>query len=468
MQRFAYRALAVSVALATASLAQAADLLSVYQEAKKYDATFAAAEAAHVAGQEKLDQARSLWLPHVTLQAGYNHVTQSSDTSNLSAAAAAAASSSGASGTGASGLSSADVGGGSLSGNTRNYQATVTQPLYDASASVGSEQLREQARLADVTFAGARQSLIQRVAKAYFDVLYAQDSVEYVKAQKEAVAQQLAQAKKSFEVGVSTITDTHEAQASYDAIIASEIQTQNDLLVNQNAFLQLTGVPGDGIVPLATKILAVPPEPNDVNVWLKRAEDNSLDIAGQRSNLAVAVAEIDKYRAIRQPTLALQGQYGSTWTNGSLGAYGGSHSTQSTIGVGLTIPLYTGGNTSSKLRETLALRDQAQSQLEATRRAVAQTTKSAFLGVKSGAAQIKALEQALVSAQSSLDSTSLGREVGVRTTLDVLNAEEKVYSTKRDLARARYDYLTNKLNLSAAVGDLNESNLNEINAQLKH
>lgn len=434
MQRFAIRALSLAVIVATGSAAMASDLLKVYQEAKKYDATYAAAEAALRAGQEKSEQGRSLLLPEVSVSGNYRHSGGDNTYAN---------------------------------GNTRGYALSATQPLYNAAATVGNSQLQEQARLADVTFAAAKQDLILRVAQAYFDVLYSQDSLEFVRAQKEAVSQQLAQAKKQFEVGVATITDTHEAQAKFDGIVATEIAAENDLAVKQNAFLQLTGVPADGLAPLSTKMQAGPPEPADINAWVKLAEQRSLAIDAQRGALAIAEAEIDKYRLLRQPTVGLSASYGENWYSGNLGAANGTKGiTSSSIGVQVNIPLYTGGNTSSKLRESIALRDQAQSKLEAARRDAAQNTKQAFLGVKAGAAQIRALEQALVSSQSSLDSTKLGREVGVRTTLDLLNAQQQVYSTKRDLAQARYSYLLNQLRLSSAVGDLAEKDIEAVNAKL--
>ena len=450
MQRITLRAVAVSVALALSGFAQAVDLTAVYQAARGYDATFAAAEAAQRAGQEKATQGRALWLPQVTANGNYEHQNETLGASASTAAAAGGASSI------------------SASGQTYGYQVTATQPIYNVAASTGNAQLHEQARVADVNFNAAKQSLIVRVAQAYFDVLYAQDSLEFVRAQKEAVGQQLAQAKKSFEVGVATITDTNEAQASYDANVASEIAAQNALEVKQNAFTQLTGVPGDNLAPLATRISATLPSPDNLDYWLKRAEDHSQEIDAQRGALAIAEAEIDKYRALRQPSVNLIGQTGETWNTGALGRLNGASQQQSLVGVQLTIPLYTGGTTSSKLRETLALRDQAQQQLLATQRSVAQNTKAAFLGVKSGAAQIKALEQALVSAQTSLDSTSLGREVGVRTTLDVLNTQQTLYSTKRDLAQARYNYLVSKLQLAQAVGELSDKDLDDVNGQLKH
>lgn len=445
MQRFALRTLICALAVGMGSQALAADLLQVYQEAKKYDATFAAAGSALSAGLEKHRQASALWLPTVTVGGEVNHTGV--DTSYGGAPAANS----------------------NISGRQYSYSVTASQPLYRAAVSVGASQLNEQARLAEVSHAAARQDLILRVAQSYFDVLYAQDNLEYVRAQKDAVSQQLAQAKKSFEVGVATITDTHEAQAKYDAIIASEIAAENSLLVQQNAFLQLTGVPAQGLAGLPAKMDAAPPSPADVNEWVRQAEQKSLSIDAQRGALAIAEAEIDKYRLSRQPTLDLYAQHAQEFNKGGLTAAGGTDKTKTNvIGVQLSVPIFTGGVTSSKLRESLALRDQAQYQLEAARRDAAQNTKVAYLGVQAGAAQIRALEQALVSSQSSLDSTKLGREVGVRTTLDLLNAQQVYYSTKRDLALARYNYLLNQLKLSAAVGELAEANLEAVNNQLQH
>lgn len=441
MKQFIFKTLSACVALAIVHSGYAADLSSVYQAARSYDANFAAAEAAQRAGQEKAAQGRALWLPQVNLNGTFQHQHESQDVASSS-----------------------------LSGNgqVHGYQVTATQAIYNVAASAGNVQLQEQAHIADVTFRSAKQSLILSIAQAYFDVLFAQDSLEFVRTQKEAVGEQLALAKKSFEVGVSTVTDVNEAQASYDANTASEIAALNALEVKQNAFQQLTGMTGDSLAPLAKHITAVPPAPDNMDYWLKHATGGSPDIEAQRSALAIAEAEIDKYRALRQPTLSLIAQHGETWNNGSLASLNGHSSQQSTIGLQLNIPLYTGGTTSSKLRESLALRDQAQQQLLATQRAVTQTTKAAFLGVKSGAAQIKALEQAQVSAQSSLDSTTLGRQVGVRTTLDVLNTQQTLFSTKRDLAQARYNYLINKLQLAQAIGELSEIDVDAVNAQLRH
>ncbi|MDK2126299.1 TolC family outer membrane protein [Parachitinimonas caeni] len=429
---------AAAVALALfAPYAGAADLLSVYQEAKKYDATFAAAQSALRAGQEKSVQGKALWLPNVGFSASAEHENGRSEPSGRTS-----------------------------SGSTYGYQFKVTQPIYNAEVSVGSDQLSEQAKLAEVQFKGAEQDLILRVAQSYFDVLLAQDRLELVKAQKDATAQQLAQAKKSFEVGVATITDTHEAQARFDAIVASEIAADNDLTVKRNAFLQLTGVPADGVSGVNSRMPTSNPTPDDVNHWIAIAENSSLQIASKRGELAISTAEIEKYRPSREPSLQAVASYGENRFSGDLTATRGDSQKQANIGLQLSIPIFTGGSKSSKLREAIANRDRAQYELEATRRTVALTTKQAFLGVKAGAAQIKALEQALVSTQSSLDSTKLGREVGVRTTLDVLNAQQQFFSTRKDLAESRYNYLLNRLKLSAATGNLSERTLEEINSNL--
>jgi outer membrane protein len=449
MRRLLPRTATFAVLLALGAAAQAADLLSVYRAAKQYDATFAAARYGYDAGRENAEQGTALLLPKVNLDANYMQQRQESSPSVSRATGAVSNASN------------------TVSGYSRGWSLSLAQPLYNAQALVGNTQLQEQARLAEVQFRAAEQDLIVRVAQAYFDVLYAQDNIEFVKAQKEAVAQQLAQAKKAFEVGTATITDTHDAQARFDAILAAEIAAQNDLSVKQNAFQQLTGQAAEGLAPLTGRVKPSNPEPSDVNAWIGMAEKSSQQIDAKRGLLAIKSAEIDKYRALRQPTVALVAGYSDTRNSSGLtGSPFDSISKSSSIGVKLDIPLYTGGNTSSRLRQALAERDQAQQELEATRRSVALTTKQAFLGVQSGAAQIRALEQALVSAQSSLDSTKLGKEVGVRTILDLLNAQQQFYSTRRDLARARYDYQLNKLRLAQAVGQLSEKDLEAVNGEL--
>ncbi|BCL76431.1 outer membrane protein [Jeongeupia sp. HS-3] len=425
--------------------AGATDLMDAWRAARGYDAAFAASRAGLTAGREKTNQGNALLLPQV----------------NLSGNAGAAASDYRA---GQATLLNPNY---DANGGQYGLKVTAAQPIYRADAFVGSDQLKKQADQAEVQFRAAEQDLILRVAKAYFEVIAAEEAVRFSGAQKLAVAQQLAQAKKSFEVGTATITDTNDAQARYDAIIATEINAQNDLEVKRNAFNQLTNLDPTVLAKISTSLKPSPPQPNAMSEWLTLADSGSLAIAGQKLGLDIATRQIDRYRLETSPTLDLVASYGSDWNGDGLSRSGGTdRSTNGLIGLQLSIPLYTGGNRSSKYREAIALEDQQRQTLEATRRDAAQSTKQAFLGVQSGAAQVRALEQAEISARSSLESTKLGRDVGVRTTVDVLNAEQNYYQTRFNLVVTRYQYLYARLQLAAAVGGLNEGQLQDINRWL--
>ncbi|QLL16415.1 TolC family outer membrane protein [Pseudomonas chlororaphis] len=418
----------------------AADLLSVYQAAQTYDTTFAAAAAALRVGQEKNQQATALWLPKINLTSNYGlNDTEASPSQKFRNQDEHA--------------------------TTWGYGVSLSQPIYDTQVSVGSHQLNDQAKLAVVQFENAAQELILRVVKVYLDVLLSQDKLEMVRAQKEAVSQQLDQAKQSFDAGASTIVDIQEAQARYDGIIASEIAAQNDLAVSRNAFTELTGMPAEGLGELNQHMVARGPQPADVNEWLARGAANGLKIQEKRIALSIKAAEPNKYGAWRESTVSLQAGY-DDGRKSSTSALTPDQTQSTYIGLKLNVPLYTGGNNSSKLREALAEKEQAEDELETSRRETALEIKRAFLGVTTGASQISALKQALVSAQSSLASTKLGREAGTRTTLDVLNAEQQLYSTRKDLAEARYTYLQNRLKLTASVGELSLHDLQVANAAL--
>ncbi|GHD66616.1 outer membrane protein [Jeongeupia chitinilytica] len=432
--------------LGVAPLAGATDLMDAWRAARGYDAAFAASRSALTAGREKTNQGNALLLPQVTLS-------------------------------GNAGVASTDYQAGQatllnpnydMHGNQYGLKVTAAQPIYRADAFVGSDQLKKQADQAEVQFRSAEQDLILRVAKAYFEVIAAEEAVRFSAAQKAAVAQQLAQAKKSFEVGTATITDTHEAQARYDSIIATEINAQNDLEVKRNAFTQLTNQDPTVLAKISTQLEPSPPQPNSMADWLVRADTGSLAIAGQKLGLDIATRQIDRYRVSTAPTLDLVASYGSDWAGDGLarGGTGTDRTSNGLIGLQLSIPLFTGGNRSSQFREAIALEEQQRQTLEATRRDAAQSTKQAFLGVQNGAAQVRALEQAEVSAKSSLESTKLGRDVGVRTTVDVLNAEQNYYQTRFNLVVTRYQYLFARLQLAAAVGALDEAQLQDINRWL--
>jgi outer membrane protein len=427
-----------------AGYASAADLLTVYRQARGYDATFAAAQATRNAGAEKTGQAQALLLPSVALS---GKLTGSS--------------------------THYDAGGQAAANKTSNgvgvqYGLSASYPLYRKELDAAAEQLRLQAALAELQYTDAETDLAVRVAQAYFDVLLAEDTLQFVQAQKQATTQQLAEARKRFQVGVATITDTHEAQSSFDAIVAREIAAENDLAVKRFAFQQVTGQEPAQLAGLNTAI-TLPGEDRPLAEWLATTEQNSSRLQQLQQALAIAEAEIDKYRRRADPTLdafaSITQGYDSSGISRSTGVDG-----TRTLAVGLqfNMPLYSGGGRDAKYREAIALRDQARQQLEAARRKLAQDVRQYYLGVSSGAAVVKAQEQAVRSTQSQLDSTTLGKEVGVRTSLDVLNAQQKLYANKRDLAEARYAYLISRLRLYAVAGALTEREVAAVNGFLKN
>lgn len=425
-----------------AGSAQAVDLIDAWRAAQAYDANFAAAKSAQIAGQEKAIQGRSLLLPQVGLGANANRARIDSSPGNPTPTNPQF----------------------DKSGQTYGYSVRLTQPIYRKDAFVAADQLSKQTELSDLQFRVAEQNLILRVAQTYFDVLTAQENVVLSAAQRESVAQQLAQAKRSFDVGSANINDVNAAQARYDGIIATEIIAANELDIRQNAFRLLTNLSSDQLATAATNIEATLPEPNDLSTWQARTETGSFELLAQRLNLDIVAKNIELYRLQDTPTLDLVASYGQNFDSSGLARNGGTDRLGTgVIGLQFSVPLYTGGRRSSQLRESLANRDQQVDRVEATRRDALQTNKQAFLGVSAGAAQIRALQQALVSSKSLLDSTKLGHEVGVSTMLDVLDANQRYYETRFRLVVAKYNYIFATLQLAASTGVLNEQVLQHAN-----
>ncbi|HEY4999673.1 MAG TPA: TolC family outer membrane protein, partial [Usitatibacter sp.] len=299
------------------------------------------------------------------------------------------------------------------------------------------------------------------------DVLLAQDNVALSEMQSTAISEQLAQAKRNFEVGTATIVDTLDAQARYDQTVAKAISDKNDLEVKRRALQALIGKLPGALAPLREPLALGEPTPNDIEAWVKSAQDSSYAIASARANFEIARQEIARQRAGHLPTLDLSGSY-SRATNPSTTVPGviGPAANTSSLGLTLSIPLYSGGLIQSRVRQALANRDRAEADLENTQRTIAQSVRTNFLNVTSGISQVRALEQALASTQSQLDSTILGRDVGVRTSVDVLNAQQAVFQTRRDLQQARYNFLLSNLRLKAAAGVITDADIEEINRTL--
>jgi len=415
-------------------LAFAANLSDIYHQAQNRDAAYASARAAYRAGIEKLPQGRAGLLPQASLNA--NVLNNDSHSSVF----------------------------GDKNYTSKSASITVTQPIYRKQNWERYQQAKQQVSLAEAQLANAAQDLILRTAQAYFDVLQSQDSISFVRAQKTAIGEQLAQAKRNFEVGTATITDSNEAQARSDLASAQEIAALNDLQIKQRALQRIIGTPPPTLDKLGDKLHLTPPDPANMEEWIAHAEQSSPVLKAQRASYDIAQREVERNRAGHYPTLDAVASYADN-RNQNFGGFQ-VNTKSAVIGVEFNLPLYQGGLVSSQVREAVANQDKAREDLEDARRQVDLNTSQAYLDVTSGAAQVKALQQALRSSQTALDSTRLGLEVGVRTTVDVLNAQQQLYSAKRDLAAARYNYILSKLRLKAAAGILSETDLDEVDKSL--
>ncbi|PKO45934.1 MAG: channel protein TolC [Betaproteobacteria bacterium HGW-Betaproteobacteria-4] len=351
--------------------------------------------------------------------------------------------------------------------NSNGYQLTLSQPLFRWQNWVSYDQSKMQVAQAEANFVQARQDLILRVAQAYFDVIYAVENLKAVRANKAAIAQQLESAKKNFEVGTATITDSHEAQARFDLASAQEIAAESDFEVKQHALQAIIGKTPGKLATTRKDAELTMPQPSDMNQWVAAAEKDSITVQVQQAAADIAAREVDKQRAGHYPTLDLVANQGHSKSFSTISGAPGSYDTDYTnVGVQLNIPLFQGGLTVSRQREAAANRSAAQSGLDAARRGAALAARQYYLGVTNGLAQVRALKAALVSSQSALESNKLGYEVGVRINIDVLNAENQVYVTRRDLAKATLDTLLAQLRLKASTGALGEDDVAQINALL--
>ena len=428
--------------LGASGSALAADLLETYRAAQANDPLFAAARATMQAGQEKLPQGRSLLLPSISLNANSTFNDQTTQYQGT-----------------------APFPSGNYRYNSHGYGVNLTQPLFRQQNWLVYSEAELQVAQTEAQFRIAEQDLILRVAQAYFDVLIAQDSVQLAEAQKTAISEQLEQAKRNFEVGSATITDTHEAQARYDLTVAQQIAAQNDLEIRKRALQQLNNAMPKELRHLGKEFKLEAPQPADMEKWVDDAQLNSLQLAIAQAGAEIAEKEVARNRGGHYPTVDLVANYSQNNANG--GSFGvGSDNTSKSVGVQLNLPLFQGGAVNSKWREAEANRERARQELENTRRSIALQTRQAYLGVVSGIAQVKALQQALTSSESVLEASKLGQEVGVRTNLDVLNAQQQLYATRRDLYQAEYSYLLSQLRLKAAVGSLGEESLNKVNQAL--
>lgn len=423
--------------------AAAADLLNIYRTALDSDPVYSAARSSWTAAQEKLPQGRAGLLPQASLSAS----TQYNDRD----------------------LNFRDP---ATPGTRSQYNSnaatvSITQPIYRRQNLVAYDQGKTQIALADAQLAVAGQDLILRVAQAYFDVLLARDTVAFAESQKTAIGRQLEQARRNFEIGNATITDTHDAQARYDLVTAQEIAARNDLEVKNRVLEQLIGRAAPPLAVLGRTFSPQPPVPAAMESWVEQARTTGLQVRIARENLNFSTQDVARNRGAHHPTVDAFASIGESSSGSGTQGGTGSETNSRIIGLQLAIPLYQGGLTNSRVREALANEDKARQDLENALRSAELAARQGYLGVTSGIAQVRALEAALVSNQSSLDSTRLGQEVGVRTQVDVLNAQQLLFSARRDLAQARYNYILSLLRLKAAAGQLAETDLQTVNGWLE-
>ena len=416
---------------------QAADLMGIYQEALTQDPQYRSARAAYQAAEEKLPQGRAGFLPNITFSA--TRQVQEVDTS---------------------------FGGTNIIQN-RGLVLSATQPLFRMQNIVIYQQSKIEVSKADAQFVVAAQDLILRVAQAYFDVLDAQIDVEVAEAQKKAILIQLEQAKRNFEVGVSTIVDTNEAQARHDLIISQEIAARNALEIKKRTLQGIIDRFPENLVgakEIAADLTNL--RYSSMDEWVRVAEEKNFALKIQQAAYEIAQQDVKKVWAQHYPTVDLVAQYSDQTGVGGAITGRGIDLTSKSIGVQLNFPIFQGFSVQSQVREALALQNRALHDLENTRRNITLQIRQQYLNVTNGIAQVKALKQALISSQSQLDSTILGQKVGVRTEVDVLNVQQQLYSAKRDLAKAYHSYLISRLRLSAEAGELDEDTLTQINAML--
>jgi outer membrane protein len=424
-------ALAVSLAALAPALASAQSLIQLYDAAHAYDASYLAARAQYESAPYRVDQTRALLRPTLSLGATAGEVKAYLDNNP--------------------------------NPSNSSYGVTISgrQPILNKSSRTTILQSERSlvSSLADLD--AAEQDLMLRVSQAYFDVLGAQDTLTTTRANKAAISEQLASAKRNFEVGTATITDTREAQARFDLATAQEIAAENDLVIKRIALDQLVGQ--RNVEPKGLAVPVVLPLPNaSVEEYVSRAADEHPAVRRALVAFEVAQLETEKARAQALPTVDAVASVGNGRGLFQPGVFGQNTS----IGLQLNMPLYAGGAIQNRIKETLVLEERARNDLEAARRGVTQTTRQAYYTLQSGAAQVKALEAAEASSQLALEATQVGYRVGIRVNVDVLNAQSQLYQTRRDLARARYDVLLATLRLRQASGQLTPSDVLSIDRLL--
>ncbi|MDW2744797.1 outer membrane channel protein TolC [Atlantibacter subterraneus] len=421
------------------AMSQAENLLQVYQQARLSNPDLRRSAADRDAAFEKINEARSPLLPQLGLGADYSYSNGYRD---------------------ANGINS----------NTTSASLSLTQTIFDMSKWRQLTLQEKSAGIQDVTFQTDQQTLILNTATAYFNVLSAIDALSYTEAQKQAIYRQLDQTTQRFNVGLVAITDVQNARSQYDNVLANEVTARNNL---DNALEQLRQVTGNYYPQLASLNVDAfkTAKPDSVNNLLKEAENRNLALLQARLSQDLAREQIRLAETGHMPTVGLTASTGISDSSYSGSAtntaqYNDSNVGQNKVGINFSLPIYSGGAVNSQVKQAQYNFVGASEQLESAHRNVVQTVRSSFNNINASISSINAYKQAVVSAQSSLDATEAGYEVGTRTIVDVLDATTTLYNAKQQLSSARYNYLINQLNIKSALGTLNEQDLQILNSNL--
>lgn len=429
----------------TQTTAQVVDLMKVYELAVSNDPSFLSSGAENRAAQESPTIARADLLPVITgdLSSAYN-ITE---TKSQSAAFATT---------------------GALTNkfNTHDYNIRLTQPLYRKDRWIALDQSRVEVEQADATFAFERQALMLRSAQRYFDVLRAADTLTFTLAERDAFGQQLEQSQQRFEVGLIAITDVEEAKAGFDLARAEVIQAEDALDNAREALREISGEYHDSVATLGTTMPLEMPEPNDIDKWTEVALQQNLQLAGQRYAADRSRMEIQRIEAGHLPTLDLVGLHGRNVANGNSSSRSRADVINNVVTIQLNVPIYSGGATVARTRQSRHLYQRDINEVERVRRSVQRQTRDSFLGVRSGISRVNALAQAVKSNEAAANAIEAGFQVGTRTTVDVLNAKRDLFRAKRDFAESRYLYVIDILTLKQAAGTLQEDDLRLVDSWL--
>ena len=449
VSRAIFRALplAAAMAFAFASGAQAQSLVELYDAARGHDASYMSAKSLYEANLAKANQTLGGILPNIALSASASRTFFDYRPDQPIPPSVVAA---------------------ERYYGTGSAAITLTQPLYRPAVWYTYKQGGPLLQQAAAQYEAAEQDLLVRVSQAYFDVLTSEDSLELVQAQKKAVGEQLASAKRNFEVGTTTITGVRDAQARFDLTTAQEIAADNDVRIKRLALDLVVGLSNAKPKRLTDNSQLVKAPAEDVTVWVSQSEAVSPAVRQAQLALDIASLEVSKAQAGHKPTVDAQVSYGGIRNlGGSATQSVASHVYNPSAAVVLNLPIFSGYATDYRIKETVSLEGKARADLEAAKRNTAQATRTAYFGVVSGLSQVQAYQAAEASSQSSLDANKLGYSVGVNINIDVLNAQSQLYQPKRDLAKARYDVLVGTLKLRQAAGTLSPLDLQPINALLK-